>query len=146
MRLLSPVDQMFVRMETSRTPMHIGALAIFRLPAGAGPEFVRDIHAAFSELAYLPFPFDSVLSGGAVAEALPTWQRVEPDPEYHVRLSALPSPGDDADLGRLVERLHSHPLDMTARCGRPTSSRASPRIASRSTSRPITARWTAWVR
>jgi WS/DGAT/MGAT family acyltransferase len=113
MRLLSPVDQMFVRMETSRTPMHIGALAIFRLPAGAGPEFVRDIHAAFSELAYLPFPFDSVLSGGAVAEALPTWRRVEPDPEYHVRLDALPSPGDDADLGRLVERLHSHQLDMT---------------------------------
>ena len=113
MRLLSPVDQMFVRMETSRTPMHIGALAIFRLPAGAGPEFVRDIHAAFSELAYLPFPFDSVLAGGAVAEALPTWRQVQPDPEYHVRLSALPAPGDDADLGRLVERLHSHPLDMT---------------------------------
>ena len=113
MRLLSPVDQMFVRMETTRTPMHIGALAIFRLPAGAGPEFVRDIHAAFSELAYLPFPFDSVLAGGAVAEALPTWQQVEPDPDYHVRLDALPSPGGDADLGRLVERLHSHPLDMT---------------------------------
>jgi diacylglycerol O-acyltransferase len=113
MRLLSPVDQMFVRMETSRTPMHIGALAVFRLPAGAGPQFVRDIHAGFSQLAYLPFPFDSVLAGGAVAEALPTWQQVQPDPEYHVRLSALPAPGDDADLGRLVERLHSHPLDMT---------------------------------
>ena len=112
MKLLSPVDQMFVRMESERTPMHIGALAIFELPDGAGSDFVRDIHRAFSELSFLPFPFDSELASGPVAEALPVWRQVEPDPEYHVRLSALPAPGTDAELGRLVERLHSHPLDM----------------------------------
>ena len=112
MKLLSPVDQMFVRMESDRTPMHIGALAIFELPEGAGPEFVRDIHRAFSELTFLPFPFDSVLASGPVAEALPIWKQVEPEPAYHVRLSALPAPGGEAELGGLVERLHSHPLDM----------------------------------
>lgn len=112
MKLLSPVDQMFVRMESERTPMHIGALAVFRLPAGAAPGFVRDLHAAFSEMAFLPFPFDSVLSGVALADAV-AWKQVRPDPEHHVHLAALPSPGTEADLGRLVERLHSTPLDMT---------------------------------
>lgn len=109
MKLLSPVDQMFARMETNRTPMHIGALAIFHLPPDAPPTFVRDLHAAFSELSFLPFPFDSVIGrrGGMAA-----WERVEPDPAYHVRLSALPSPGGERDLGALVERLHSNPLDM----------------------------------
>ena len=36
MRLLSAVDTMFYRMESERTPMHIGALLTFRLPEGAG--------------------------------------------------------------------------------------------------------------
>lgn len=112
MKLLSPLDQMFVRMESPRTPMHIGALAVFRLPEGAPDDFVRNLHAAFAELAFLPFPYDSVLSGLPIADAV-AWKQVQPDAEYHVRLDALPSPGSDADLGRLVERLHSVPLDMT---------------------------------
>jgi len=111
-RLLSPLDQMFVRMESPRTPMHIGALAIFSLPEGAPDDFVRQLHAGFAELSWLPFPYDSVLSGLPMADAV-RWKQVRPDPDYHVRLDALPSPGSQADLGRLVERLHSRPLDMT---------------------------------
>lgn len=112
MKLLSPLDQMFVRMESPRTPMHIGALAIFQLPDDASPDFVRQLHAAFAELAFLPFPYDSVLAGLPIADAV-TWQQVRPDPGYHLRLDALPTPGTEADLGRLVERLHSVPLDLT---------------------------------
>lgn len=112
MRLLSLLDQMFLRMESPRTPMHIGALAIFRLPAGAAPTFVRDLHAAFSAMDFLPFPFDSAVTGLALADAV-AWEQVTPDPAYHVRLATLPSPGGEADLGRLVERLHSEPLDLT---------------------------------
>ena len=47
-----------------------------------------------------------MLSGLPIADAV-TWQQDRPDPSYHVRLDALPRPGSDADLGRLVERLHS---------------------------------------
>ena len=103
---------MFVRMESPRTPMHIGALAIFQLPEGAPADFVRMLHSGFSEMSWLPFPYDSVLSGLPIADAV-RWKAVRPDPSYHVRLDALPSPGTEADLGRLVERLHSRPLDMT---------------------------------
>jgi diacylglycerol O-acyltransferase len=111
-KLLSPVDSMFVRMETSRAPLHIGCGAIFELPAGAGPEFVLELHRAFSGLDWVPFPYNSVVDHGP-ANALSRWREVEPDPSYHVRLSALPSPGTDAQLGQLIERLHSHPLDLT---------------------------------
>jgi diacylglycerol O-acyltransferase len=112
MKLLSPVDSMFLRMETSRAPLHIGCGAIFELPEAAGPDFVRELHRAFAELTWLPFPYDSVVEHGA-GGALPHWVKTKPDPSYHVRLSALPSPGNDAQLGQLIERLHSHPLDLT---------------------------------
>ena len=112
MKLLSPVDSMFVRMETSRAPLHIGCMAIFELPPGAGPEFVRDLHQAFAALDWVPFPYNSVVDHGP-ANALSRWKEVTPDPSYHVRLSALPGPGSDAQLGQLIERLHSNPLDLT---------------------------------
>lgn len=111
-KLLSPLDQMFVRMESQRTPMHIGALAVFTLPPDAPQTFVRDLHTAFSEMAWLPFPYDSKLSSIRMADAL-RWKQVQPDPEYHIHLHALPSPGSEVELGRLVERFHSRPLDMT---------------------------------
>ncbi|GAC58990.1 putative wax ester synthase/diacylglycerol acyltransferase [Gordonia hirsuta DSM 44140 = NBRC 16056] len=112
MRLLTPFDHAMLRMESARTPMHIGALAIFRLPDDAPPDFVRQLYNAFSALAFLPFPYDSVLAALPVADAA-YWKKTEPDPTYHVRLDALPSPGGEADLGALVERLHSRPLDLT---------------------------------
>lgn len=58
-KLLGPLDQMFARMETPRTPMHIGAFAIFDLPEGAPASFTRDLYQAISQLEFLPFPFDS---------------------------------------------------------------------------------------
>lgn len=112
MKLLSPVDSMFVRMESSRAPLHIGCGAIFELPDGAGPGFVRDLHQAFAALTWVPFPYNCVVDHGP-ANALSHWREVKPDPSYHVRLSALPSPGNDAQLGQLIERLHSNPLDLT---------------------------------
>ncbi|MUL66204.1 diacylglycerol O-acyltransferase [Mycobacterium sp. CBMA 234] len=108
MRLLSAVDTMFYRMESERTPMHIGALLTFRLPDSAGPDYVRTLYDAFCGLSFLPFPFDSQVTDGL----LPEWNTVQPDPDYHVRLSALPYPGSEADLGKLVARLHANPLDM----------------------------------
>ena len=89
--------------------MHIGGLLTFTLPDGAGDEFTRDLHRSFSQLAFLPHPFNSVVSG----TVLPEWKPVEPDPEYHVRLSALPQPGTDVQLAELVARLHGNPLDLT---------------------------------
>jgi hypothetical protein len=59
------------------------------------------------------------------------------DLEYHVRHIALPKPGDWRQFCIQASRIHARPLDLTARCGRSTSSRAwtacstCPRAASR---------------
>ncbi|EUA89295.1 wax ester synthase-like Acyl-CoA acyltransferase domain protein [Mycobacterium ulcerans str. Harvey] len=90
--------------------MHIGAFAIFDMPKNAPRGFIRDLYEAVSQLAFLPFPFDSVIVGGP---SMAYWKQVQPDPSSHVRVSALPQPGTARDLGALVERLHSTPLDMT---------------------------------
>lgn len=112
MKLLSPVDAMFWRMESDRTPMHIGALATFRMPPGAGPDFVRTIHRSFAGLEAIPFPFDSRVTG-LVGGLVPAWERADVDAEHHVHLSAVPRPGGERELGELVQRLHSTPLDPT---------------------------------
>lgn len=100
---------MFLRMESRRAPVHIGALMTFTLPADADDGFVRALHARFSELSFLPPPFGARIAG----TVLPRWEPALPDPEYHVRLSGLPHPGTERDLGTLVARLHSHPLDLS---------------------------------
>jgi len=112
MKLLSPLDAVFLRMESKRTPMHIGAMMTFVPPAGAGPEFVRGLITDFAKLNFLPAPFDSRLASGPLARIAPAWVPAEPDPEYHVRHSALPAPGGQRELGTLIARLHSNPLDF----------------------------------
>ena len=48
-----------------------------------------------------------------LASPLQSWvEDDEFDVDYHVRRSALPSPGDERELGILVSRLHSTPMDF----------------------------------
>jgi WS/DGAT/MGAT family acyltransferase len=110
--MLSPVDATFLRMETKRTPMHIGGLMTFRRPPDAPPDFLRRLVSELSELSFLPPPFGSRLADSAVSALAPAWVGATPDPEYHIRHSALPGPGGERELGRLVARLHSNQLDF----------------------------------
>ena len=49
----------------------------------------------------------------SLANPLQAWVEDDDfDVEYHIRRSALPSPGDERELGILVSRLHSHRLDF----------------------------------
>jgi WS/DGAT/MGAT family acyltransferase len=50
---------------------------------------------------------------GLLWNPLQAWvEEPEVDLEYHVRRSALPSPGDERELGVLVSRLHGHHVDL----------------------------------
>ena len=88
--------------------MSVVKINAIEVPDGAGPDYVRGLYDAFSTLSFLPFPFDSQVVDGI----FPEWHTVQPDSDYHVRLSALPYPGSETDLGKLVARLHANPLDM----------------------------------
>lgn len=112
-RYLSPQDASFLRMDTRRTPMHVGALLVFKLPADARPDFLRELLAHMRSHPFLPSPFDCKLSRTGFGKVLPAWEPATVDTDYHVRHSALPYPGGERELGVLVERLHSQPLDLT---------------------------------
>ena len=113
MKRLSPIDAAFLRMESPRTPMHIGALLTFKLPEDAPRDFARQLLQNMREQPYLPFPFGCRLQRSRLARVLPAWEDCEPDMDYHLRHAALPYPGGERELGQLVARLHSHPMDLS---------------------------------
>ncbi len=88
----------------------------FRLPENTPEDFFRTLVERLRTEPFLPEPFNSRLQHIGVSTLLPGWVEVDDmDMEYHVRHSALPRPGGERELGVLVSRLHSHPLDF----GRP---------------------------
>ena len=46
MKLMSPMDSMFLIGETREHPMHVGGLQVFTPPDGAGPEFISETYEA----------------------------------------------------------------------------------------------------
>lgn len=112
MSTLGLIDTAFLRMESPRTPMHIGGLLTFRLPVNACPEFLPSLLARLRRHPLMPPPIDGIVTGPSLRHPLPCWRPAPFDPDYHVRHSALPQPGGERELGELVARLHSHPLDL----------------------------------
>ena len=43
---MSPLDSVFLTIESREHPMHVGGLQLFEPPEGAGPEFAREIRDA----------------------------------------------------------------------------------------------------
>ena len=106
---LSPLDASFLFMEEPTTAMHVGGLMTFE----ATPDFDPDRFVALigQRLADVPRYRQKVREVPARL-GLPVWVD---DPgfelDYHVRRSALPAPGSDAQLRELVGRLQSRQLD-----------------------------------
>ncbi len=113
-RLVPPQDAMFLWTETPETMMHVASLMPFTPPAGAGPTYLRDI---LDEARADPItsPWNMKLTHPfLLRHPRQAWVEDENfDFDYHVRRSALASPGDERELGMLVSRLHSHQLDFT---------------------------------
>jgi len=112
---LGAVNRSFLRMESTQTPMHTASLLIFRLPAGAPPDYLQQL---FLYMRRLPFaaspPFCYRLRRGLFGRLVPRWEPVaKVDLDYHLRHSALPKPGGERELGIVISRLHSHPLDLS---------------------------------
>lgn len=113
MNYLSPLDAAFLRMESKRTPMHVGAMMTFKLPDDAPPDFVRKLMEQMRAQPFMPAPFNCRLARTRLSRFAPAWVETSVDMEYHMRHSALPFPGGERELGVLVARMHSHPLDLS---------------------------------
>jgi WS/DGAT/MGAT family acyltransferase len=113
MKYLSPVDAAFIRMDSKRTPMHVGGLLTFRLPPHAPRDFLRDLLEQMRQQPFMPYPFNCKLVRKGVRRLAPAWKETNIDIDYHIRHSALPYPGGERELGVLVARLHSNPMDLS---------------------------------
>ncbi|MDE2148679.1 MAG: wax ester/triacylglycerol synthase family O-acyltransferase [Gammaproteobacteria bacterium] len=111
---LNPLDAAWLAVESRDTPMHVGSLLVFSKPAGAGADYLQQLMAWLRGSRDFAPPWNLKLRPGAFKRFLPVWES-EPDVdlEYHLRHSALPAPGGERELGMLVSRLHSHPLDFS---------------------------------
>ncbi|HEV7471443.1 MAG TPA: wax ester/triacylglycerol synthase family O-acyltransferase [Pseudonocardia sp.] len=109
---LSALDASFLYLEQATTPMHVGGVAIFRRPKN-GLDYDRLVELVEQRISLVPRYRQKVrhVPGNL---ARPVWiDDTEFDVAYHVRRSALPRPGSDAQLTELVARLMSRPLDHT---------------------------------
>ncbi len=107
--MLAINDSAWLFAETHRTPMQVGMLATFRVPADR-PTFVADLVARWRETRAFAPPFNLLFRRAPV----PSWVELGDDDidlDYHLRHSALPHPGSQRELGVLVSRLHSAKMD-----------------------------------
>ncbi|MEU2253225.1 WS/DGAT/MGAT family O-acyltransferase [Nocardia xishanensis] len=115
---LTPQDATFYRLESSSNPIHIGSLAIVRntdgLLDGESPlDYDRLVDLVESRLSLVP-RYRRKVREIPFALGRPVWvEDSRFDITYHIRRSALPSPGTDEQLHDLVARLASRPLDQS---------------------------------
>ncbi len=112
MQSMSALDSLFLHFENEVSHMHLGAVALFEGPAPAASELAEVLAG---KLALLP-RYRQRVRWVPWGLGRPLWVD---DPHfelgYHLRHTALPPPGDAAELRRLIGRVMGEPLDR----GRP---------------------------
>ncbi len=107
---LSALDVSFLTNESSSAHMHVGGICIFEGP----PPSYDDLAEHISSRLHLVPRFRQKLAFPPIPTGRPFWVD---DPafnlSYHVRHSALPSPGSEDQLRRMAARIFSQQLDRT---------------------------------
>jgi diacylglycerol O-acyltransferase / wax synthase len=108
-KAIPPLDLLFYLLETHDNPKHVAGLQIFSLPDDAGPNYLLELVEKLRAVAPIePFNFRPLLN----RPGIPQWQAVDNvEMEYHLRHSALPSPGTTEQLLQVIQRLHAGMLD-----------------------------------
>jgi WS/DGAT/MGAT family acyltransferase len=105
---MSVQDAMFLHVENDVTPMHIGGVSIFE---GPPPDF-SDLRAMVEGKLHLTPRYRQKVRFVPLGMGEPVWVD---DPhfniEYHLRHSAVPSPGTEAQLRATAARVFSQHLD-----------------------------------
>lgn len=107
---LSALDVSFLTNESASAHMHVGGVMIFE---GPPPNYEDMLEHIRSRLHLVP-RFRQKIANPPIETGRPLWID---DPtfnlEYHVRHSALPSPGSEEQLRNLAARVFSQQLDRT---------------------------------
>jgi WS/DGAT/MGAT family acyltransferase len=107
---LTAVDASFLTNESSNSHMHVGAILIFE---GPPPKYVDLVEHVRSRLHLVP-RFRQKLVVPPLEAGRPLWaDDVNFNLSYHIRHTALPQPGGEAQLKRLAGRVFSQQLDRS---------------------------------
>ncbi len=112
MKPVKAIDAAFLQLETSATPMHVGAL--FVLDPGspqAARTFFRRFKAEVGKCLGLSEVFTRRIVTLPLDVANPMWITSAPDLDYHVRRTVLPEPGSQHQLEECVADLHAPLMD-----------------------------------
>ncbi|MGH8919628.1 MAG: WS/DGAT/MGAT family O-acyltransferase, partial [Actinomycetes bacterium] len=105
---LSPLDSSFLHIEDDVSHMHIGAVCVFE---GPPPDYDEILAVIRGKLDSVP-RFRQVVRSVPLELGRPVWVDYPHfNLEYHVRHTALPHPGGEEALQRLVGRVMSQQLD-----------------------------------
>ncbi|HWG08253.1 MAG TPA: wax ester/triacylglycerol synthase family O-acyltransferase [Solirubrobacteraceae bacterium] len=102
------MDSSFLHIENDTTPMHIGGVSIFE---GPPPPFEELRAMVAGKLALVP-RYRQKVRAVPLAAGPPVWID---DPhfsiDYHLRRTAIPAPGEDAQVRQMAARVFSQHLD-----------------------------------
>lgn len=107
---MSPLDASFLHIEDAVSHMHIGSIGIFEGPA---PDYQRVVDMVAGKLPLVP-RYRQVVRTVPMDLGRPVWSDdCHFNLEYHIRHTALPSPGGRAELRQLVGRVMAQRLDRS---------------------------------
>src|SRR3979411_1562009 len=109
---LSSMDASFLYLETPEMPMHVGSMAIFRLPSDYKGDFFEDFKAMIASRLHLAPILKARLEKGPLAIDHPSWAspaHFELHP--HISRHSIPAPHARATLERIVGWMHAKLLN-----------------------------------
>ncbi|MFP2929606.1 WS/DGAT/MGAT family O-acyltransferase [Pyxidicoccus sp. 3LG] len=114
MKVLSPMDAVWLYVDSPQTPMHVASLCIYSPPEDAPKGWLHGVIEQLRGCHQFTRPYNLKLAAPKLKSVFPSWVEAEDiDLDYHFRHSALAQPGGERELGVLISRLHSHPMDFT---------------------------------
>jgi diacylglycerol O-acyltransferase / wax synthase len=111
-RKLSAMDASFLYLETPEMPMHVGSMAIFRLPEDYKGDFFEDFKAMIASRLHMAPILKARLEKAPLDIDHPSWVEDDQfDIDRHIFRASLPAPRDRATLERIVGWMHAKLLN-----------------------------------
>src|SRR3979490_1563708 len=109
---LSSMDASFLYLETPEMPMHVGSMAIFRLPDDYKGNFFEDFKAMIASRLHIAPILKARLQKTPLDIDHPSWVEDDQfDIDRHIFRGSLPAPHDRATLERIVGWMHAKLLN-----------------------------------
>ncbi|HEY4924561.1 MAG TPA: wax ester/triacylglycerol synthase family O-acyltransferase [Roseiarcus sp.] len=109
---LTAMDAAYLYMETPEVPMHVGSMALFKLPGKYRGDFFEDMKSMIGGRLHLAPMLNWKLAHTPLDIDRPSWIEDEQfDIDRHILRGALPAPADIPTLQRLVGWMHAKLLN-----------------------------------